>query len=105
MEILIVTTGGITRLFRNWPEVLLAKALARRGHRVRALTYYDAKSDALNQHQENIDGVEVQRVQPTGWLTREFWNTLTGGPKPDVIHIQHLRNQFSYQAAAYALRE
>jgi glycogen synthase len=105
MDILIVTTGGITRVFRNWPEVLLAKALVRRGHRVRAFTYYDAKSDALNARQENIEGVEVERIEPTGWLTREFWNALTRGPKPDVIHIQHLRNKFAFQAAYYAQRE
>lgn len=105
MDILIVTTGGITRIYRNWPEVLLAKALVQRGHRVRALTYYDAKSDALNVRAENIDGVTVERIPPTGWLTREFWNALYRGPRPDVIHIQHLRNLFGFQAASYALRE
>lgn len=105
MHILLVTTGGITRLFRNWPEVLLAKALVRRGHRVRAFTYYDAKSDTLNTRQENIEGIEVERIEPNGWLTREFWNALQRGPKPDVIHIQHLRNQFAFQAAYYARRE
>ncbi|MBI4672662.1 MAG: glycosyltransferase family 4 protein [Chloroflexi bacterium] len=105
MHILIVTTGGITRMFRNWPEVLLAKALVQRGHRVRALTYFDAKSDALNTRQENVEGIEVQRIEPNGWLTREFWSALQRGPKPDVIHIQHLRNQFAFQAAYYARRE
>lgn len=105
MHILIVTTGGITRMFRNWPEALLAKALARRGHRVRAFTYYQEKSDALNTRQENIEGVAVERIAPNGWLTREFWNALQRGPKPDVIHIQHLRNQFAFQAAYYAQRE
>ncbi len=105
MNVLIVTTGGITRVFRNWPEALLAKALARRGHTVRAFTYYDAKSDALNTRVEDIDGVHVERVQENGWLTREFWNALQRGPKPDVIHIQHLRNKFAFQAAYYAQRE
>jgi glycosyltransferase involved in cell wall biosynthesis len=105
MHILIVTTGGITRVFRNWPEVLLAKALVRQGHRVRALTYFDPKSDALNTPRENIEGIEVDRVRPAGWLTREAWTLLTRGPRPDVIHIQHLRNKFAFQAAYYALRE
>ncbi len=105
MRILLVTTGGITRLFRNWPEALLAKALVQRGHRVRAFTYFDAKSDALNTRQENIEGIEVERIEPNGWLTREFWNGLQRGPRPDVIHIQHLRNQFAFQAAYYARRE
>ena len=92
-------------MFRNWPEVLLAKALVRRGHRVRALTYYEAKSDALNTRQENIEGIEVERIEPGGWLTREFWSALQRGPKPDVIHIQHLRNKFAFQAAYHAQRE
>lgn len=105
MHILMVTTGGITRVFRNWPEVLLAKALVQRGHQVRALTYYEAKSDALNTRRETIDGVEVQRIEPTGWLTRGFWAALQRGPRPDVIHIQHLRNKFAFQAAYYARRE
>lgn len=105
MRILIITTGGITRMFRNWPEVLLAKALVRRGHHVRAFTYYDAKSDALNTRHENIDGIEVRRIEPTGWLTREFWAALQRGPRPDLIHIQHLRNKFAFQAAYYARRE
>lgn len=105
MRILIVTTGGITRVFRNWPEVLLAKALARRGHTVRAFTYYEPNSDALGKPAENIDGVEVRRIRPAGWLTREFWSALTRAPRPDVIHIQHLRNQFAFQAAWFAVRE
>src|SRR5215217_5821347 len=105
MHILLVTTGGITRTYRNWPEVLLAKALIKRGHRVRAFTYLSAKNEALSNPKENIEGIEVERITPNGWLTLDFWNALTRGPKPDVIHIQHLRNQFSFQAASYAERE
>lgn len=105
MHILLVTSFGVTRFFRNWPEALLAKALVRRGHHVRALTYYDPKLPAINQPRETIEGVEVERVVPTGWLTREFWTALHRGPKPDVIHIEHLRNLFAFQAAYYAQRE
>lgn len=105
MQILLVTTGGLTRTFRNWPEMLLAKALARRGHVVRGLTYHDSNSDALHTREEVIEGVAVERIEPNGWLTREFWNVLTSAPKPDVIHIHHLRNQFAFQTAYYALRE
>lgn len=105
MHILIVTNFGCTRLFRNWPEILLAKGMVQRGHRVRALTYFDEKSDSLNQHHENIEGVEVERIKPMGWLTREFWSALARGPRPDVIHIHHLRNLFTFQTAYYAARE
>lgn len=105
MHIHIVTTGGITRVFRNWPEALLAKALVRRGHRVSALTYLEPQSEALRAPREEIDGIAVERVAPTGWLTREAWAALNRGTKPDVIHIQHLRNLFAFQAAYYAQRE
>lgn len=105
MHILIVTTGGITRVYRNWPEVLLAKALVQRGHTVRAYTYHDSNSQALSLRTENIQGVEVTRIDPKGWLTREFWSALSHGPKPDVIHIVHLRNHFAFQAAWFAVRE
>lgn len=105
MKILIVTTGGITRFFRNWPEVLLARALARRGHQVRAFTYFEEGSDALGLRYENIDGVEVKRIAPNGWLTREFAGALAREPRPDVIHVQHLRNKFAFQAAWFAARE
>lgn len=105
MNILIVTTGGITRQFRNWPEVLLARALVERGHRVRALTYLDPRVEALSAARESIQGIEVERIEPQGWLTRAFWSALTHGPRPDVIHIQHLRNKFAFQAAYFARRE
>src|SRR5437762_5243904 len=105
MRVLIVTTGGITRVYRNWPEVLLAKALVARGHEVRAFTYLEPKSNALNTRHENIEGIEVERIAPTGWLTIDFWNALNRGPKPDVVHIIHLRNKFAFQAAYYAQRE
>lgn len=105
MHILIVTIGGITRVFRNWPERLLANALVERGHQVRAFAHYAAGSSALNVRRETIDGVEVERIEPNGWLTREFWSALARGPRPDLVHIHHLRNQFAFQAAYYAQRE
>lgn len=98
MKILIVTTGGVTRFFRNWPEVLLAKALVKRGHQVTAFTYYDPGSDALNTRAENIDGVCVKRIAPRGWYSRELARALAN-ERADVLHIFHLRNYLAFQSA------
>lgn len=98
MKVLIVTTGGVTRFFRNWPEALLAKALVRRGHQVTAFTYYDARSDALNTREENIDGVQVKRFTPRGWYSSDFARALAR-ESADVLHVFHLRNYLAFQAA------
>jgi glycosyltransferase involved in cell wall biosynthesis len=105
MNILIVTTGGITRFFRNWPEVLLGRALVQRGHTVRAYTYYEPGSEALATREENVQGIEVKRIQPNGWLTRAFGRALARDSRPDVVQIFHLRNQFAFQAAWHWSRE
>ena len=100
MHILIVTTGGITRVYPEPAEVLLAKALVRRGQQFRALTYYEAKSDVLNTRRETIDDIEVERIEPAGGgLPCAILECLAGDRIPDVIHIHHLRNQFAFQAA------
>jgi glycogen(starch) synthase len=99
MKILIATTYGVTRFFRNWPEALLARALARRGHQVTALTYFEAKSRELNPGEEEIDGVRVKRIAPHGWYTRELAHALARMPHPDVLHVFHLRNYFAFQTA------
>ncbi len=98
MKILLVTTGGVTRIFRNWPEVLLAKALVKRGHQVTAFTYYDPYSDALNSRKEDIDGVCVRRIAPTGWYSLQLARALAREPA-DVLHIFHLRNYLAFQSA------
>ncbi|NJN68269.1 MAG: hypothetical protein HC884_16925 [Chloroflexaceae bacterium] len=47
MNILIVGLGGVTRAFRHWPERVLALALVRRGHAVRAIGPRDPTRPAL----------------------------------------------------------
>jgi glycogen synthase len=99
VRILVVTTGGVTRFFRNWPEVLLAKALVRRGHHVTALTYLDARSEALKHRKEDIEGVQVERIAPRGWYSWDLSHALSNLPRPDVLHVFHLRNYLAFQAA------
>ena len=52
MRISFVTTTGITEGFRHWPEAVQARALARRGHAVHAVTYYEAGSPLIGKRQE-----------------------------------------------------
>ncbi len=95
MHILIITTNGITQEFDSWPERLQARALAQRGHRVRAYTYLGKKSWNKVQH-EVIDGVEVKRLRHRQWLSLDLVKALWSDPRPDVVHLHHLSNQFSY---------
>ena len=42
MRVAIVTTAGVTRQFRQWPEAILGRALVARGHKVAAFTILDS---------------------------------------------------------------
>ncbi|MEI6043229.1 MAG: glycosyltransferase family 4 protein [Chloroflexota bacterium] len=98
MKITIITTNGITTEFNSWPERLQSRGLASRGHTVRAFTYAGTKS-WNRERQEVIDGVEVQRLKQS-WFSLELWQILLwGSPRPDVVHMQHLSNQFAFCAA------
>src|SRR5512140_3738083 len=99
MKILLVTMGGITHFFRNWPERLLARALVERGHEVMAYTYLDPRSEAMREPHDVVDGVRVERILPRNWYSTELAGAMAHNPRPDLVHIFHLRNSFSFQAA------
>jgi glycosyltransferase involved in cell wall biosynthesis len=102
---LILGLGAVTRDFaRNWPEPVLARALARRGHRVTAVGYHEPARAAMSARREQIDGIETLRVTPRIWPSRELARALDDLPRPDVMHIFHLRNVFIYNAVAWARR-
>jgi glycogen synthase len=98
MKILIITTNGITQAFKSWPERLQARGLAQRGHAVRAITYLGQK-DFNRQEREVIDGVEVRRLRRHDWLSVGLARELLFGPRPDVVHLHHLSNQFAFETA------
>jgi glycosyltransferase involved in cell wall biosynthesis len=104
MKILVVGLGGVTATFRNWPERILAVALARRGHEVRAIGTHDPQRPALATRHETIEGVSVQRVRSGYWPNRELAAALEAGPRPDVIHFMHPRNVLAAQTTAWARR-
>jgi glycosyltransferase involved in cell wall biosynthesis len=102
MRIAIITTQGITSLFKSWPEYLLARALADRGHEVVAYTYFDAKSPLLGQREEYLDGVTVRRVSFNRfWISSELRRWIHSERAPDVVHIHHLRNALAYWSARW----
>jgi glycogen(starch) synthase len=105
LHILILGIGAVTRDFaRNWPEPVLARALARRGHSVTAVGYYEPGHPAMVERREIIDGIESLRVAPSIWPGPALARALDSAPRPDVMHIFHFRNVFIYNAVAWARR-
>lgn len=102
MKVLIVGLGGVTTTFRNWPERIVALALARRGHQVRAIGTHDPRRPALATRHEMIEHVTVQRVRSGYWPNNELAAALEHGPRPDVIHFMHPRNVLAAQTTVWA---
>lgn len=99
MRVALVTTGGVTSFFKDWPEYLLGRALVRRGHDVVCYTYRQPESAFLNQRRENIDGIKVRRAKYNRvWLSAELAGDVVREARPDVVHVHHLRNCISYEA-------
>jgi glycosyltransferase involved in cell wall biosynthesis len=101
LRIDLLTTNGLTRDFRSWPERLQARALRRRGHTVRAFAYRgDRPWNAAAR--EEIDGVDVRRVSRRGFWSGELLRAAAAGPRPDVLHVHHLSNQLAFEATVLA---
>lgn len=102
MRVAIVTTAGVTRQFRQWPEAVMGRALVARGHTVAAFTILEAGSDITGSAHENVDGISVHRL-PVGkaWTAPGLLPALTAF-KPDVVHLFHLRNALNWQATLWA---
>lgn len=103
MRVLIIGLGGVSRVFRNWPERTLGQALVRAGHDVQAITYRQPGQPhlGLSERRETIDGIDVQRVHPQFVPARELLATLNALPRPDVAHMMHPRNVLAYQAVRW----
>ena len=103
MRVLIISLGGVTRAFRNWPERTLGQALVRAGHSVHAITYRQPSQPhlGLSERHEVIDGIDVYRVKPQFFPARELLAALATIPQPDVVHIFHPRNVLAYQTVRW----
>jgi glycosyltransferase involved in cell wall biosynthesis len=103
MNVMILGIGSLTRDFaRNWPEPVLARALMRRGHQVSAVGYLQPEHASMNTQREMIDGIAVARVRPSIWPGGALARALDTLPRPDVLHIFHLRNVLVWNAVAWA---
>lgn len=102
MRVAIVTTAGVTRQFRQWPEAILGRALVARGHRVAAFTLLEEGSEITGERREDVDGIAVTRVPANkAWAAPGLFPALARF-RPDVIHLFHLRNALNWQAALFA---
>jgi glycogen synthase len=104
MRISFVTTTGVTEGFRHWPEAVQARALVERGHRVHAVTYFEAGSPLIGRAKEAIDGVAVRRVAYDRWWRSPDLATALRAAAPQVVHLWHLRNALNQPAAEWAAR-
>ncbi|MCL5256391.1 MAG: glycosyltransferase family 4 protein [Chloroflexi bacterium] len=105
MRIALVTTGGVTSFFKDWPEYLLGRALVERGHDVICYTYREPGSALLSNRQENIDGIRVHRARYNRfWFSQELAQDIILEARPDVVHVHHLRNCISYEAISLLRR-
>ena len=102
MRVAIVTTAGVTRQFRQWPEAILGRALVARGHKVAAFTMREEGSDITGQSRENVDGISTYRVKVyKPWIAPGLLLPLLRF-RPQVIHLFHLRNALNWQATLLA---
>jgi glycogen synthase len=102
VRVAIVTTAGVTRQFRQWPEAILGRALAARGHNVTAVTMLEEGSEITGERREDVDGIDVTRVPVNkAWLAPGLVPALVRA-RPDVLHLFHLRNALNWQAVVWA---
>ena len=104
LRIAIVGMGGVTEVFRNWPERVIGHALVRRGHYVVNIGYHQPKQDALRERDAVIDGITVRRVPVRHWPNRAVYQALDEFGPFDVIHLLHPRNVLAYGTTRWALR-
>jgi glycosyltransferase involved in cell wall biosynthesis len=103
MRVLIIGLGGVSRVFRNWPERTLGQALVQAGHAVDAVTYRQPQTPqlGLTARFEEIDGIRVHRVTPQFFPARELLATLRRLPQPDIVHLFHPRNVLAWSAVRW----
>ena len=104
MRVVIVGMGGVQRVFRNWPERVLGRALVERGHNVSSVGYHDPRQPALEARRESVDGIDVQRVPVRHLPNGALYNALDAVAPVDVMHLMHPRNVLAYGATRWARR-
>ncbi|HEU5012661.1 MAG TPA: glycosyltransferase family 4 protein [Roseiflexaceae bacterium] len=103
MNILLVSTYGFDARFPSRPEILQARALARRGHHVVAYEYYDPRQTGRVARHEWLPGnVALHRCRTWGFFSPDALARMLAAERPDIVHIHHLRNLLAFQTARVA---
>jgi glycogen(starch) synthase len=102
VRVAIVTTAGVTRQFRQWPEAILGRALVARGHRVAAFTILEEGSEITGQEREDVDGINVRRLRVNkAWVAPGLLLAMLRF-RPQILHLFHLRNALNWQVVLIA---
>ena len=96
MHILMISTFGFDPHFPSRPEFVLARTLAAQGHTISAVEY--AHNAAMPVRQEFQPNLTIYRCRTFGFYSRDLWHLARQLPKPDIIHVHHLRHLMAYQA-------
>ncbi len=106
MHILIVTMFGFNDAFKFSHQDQTASTLTHLGHEVTCYAYLDKKNSLHSKIVEEREGVKVRRFLPPKHIfSKKLRKILREDGPYDVIHLHHLRNEFSYEIVQYSLRE
>ena len=96
MNIIQISTFGFDTRFPSRPEFVLARTLAAQGHQVFAIEYWHDRTQP--QIEVLAPGLTVYRCRTFGFVSYDLWRFARIIPKPDVIHVHHLRHLLAFQA-------
>lgn len=96
MHIVLISTYGFDTRYPSRPEFVLARALAENGHTVSAIEYWHTPS----QPQEEVyaPGLTIYRCRTFGFFSLDLLLLARRLPKPDIVHVHHLRHLLAYEA-------
>lgn len=96
MNIIQISTFGFDTRFPSRPEFVLARTLAAQGHHVHAIEYWHDRTQP--QIEVLASGLTVYRCRTFGFVSYDLWRFARMIPRPDVIHVHHLRHLLAFQA-------
>jgi glycosyltransferase involved in cell wall biosynthesis len=96
MQIIQISTYGFDRRYPSRPEFVLARTLAAQGHTVHAIEYWHDRTQP--QVEVYAPGLTIYRCRTFGFVSYDLLRFARQIPKPDIIHVHHLRHLLAYQA-------